>query len=82
MIFYIYRCTKDPEVFIVTDEEHASLVTASLCPRTGELEKVGEYPEMGDRRVAFDETLAKNSIRSQGYFRFEARSFSPVAQER
>jgi hypothetical protein len=30
--------------------------------------------------VAFDEQLAKNSIRSQGFYRFEARSFDPVAE--
>ncbi len=31
-------------------------------------------------RVAFDERLAKNSIDHQGYFRFVAKSFNPVAQ--
>ncbi len=35
---------------------------------------------MGGERVAFDETLAKSSIGSQGYDRFEAKTFNPVAQ--
>lgn len=35
---------------------------------------------MGKERVAFDEQLAKDSITSQGYYRFEAKSFDPVAE--
>lgn len=80
MRFVIFRCVNDPDFFIVTDEAHVAQVGSSCCPSGGELERLGEYGEMGDQRVAFDETLAKNSIEHQGFYRFEARSFDPVAQ--
>ncbi len=78
MKFIVYQCSQDQDYFIVTDAEHESKVTAKLCPSGGELTKVGEYPEMGEKRAAFDETLAKNSIEHQGYYRFEAKGFAPV----
>lgn len=81
MSFHVFRCKKDQDIFFVTDATHANKVTNRLCPTPGdELEKVGEFSEMGKTRAAFDETLAKNSIRSQGYYRFEAKSFNPVAE--
>jgi len=79
MSFIVYRCSKDPDYFIVTDAEHIANVNAELCPRGGALERIGEYKEMGESRVAFDEGLARNSIERQGYFRFEAKTFDPVA---
>ncbi len=38
------------------------------------------FGEIGRDRVAFDEGIAKRSIRQQGYYRFEAKSFNPVAE--
>lgn len=80
MNFHVFRCAKDPDYFIVTDEAHLNNMKGSLCPRGGELNKLGEYAQMGKDRVAFDETLAMNSINNQGYYRFEAKTFDPVGQ--
>ena len=82
MSFHVYRCKKDQDIFIVTDDAHADQVTNRLCPSPDdELEKVGVFSEMGKgERAAFDETIAMNSIDSQGYYRFEAKSFNPVAE--
>lgn len=78
MIFVVFQCAKDPDYFIVTDEAHRSEVEGGLCPGGGELKPVGNYTEMGKDRAAFDETLAKNSINKQGYYRFEAPGFAPL----
>jgi len=78
MKFVVYQCSKDPDYFIVTDQEHKDQMKGSLCPNGGDLKEIGEFPEMGAERAAFDETLAKNSIQSQGYYRFEAPGFAPV----
>ena len=78
MKFIVFQCSKSPDYFIVTDEEHYSVVKGSLCPGGGELRQIGEYKEMGEERAAFDETLAMNSIREQGYYRFEAPSMAAV----
>ena len=75
MLFHVYQCKEDPDFFVVTDEAHLDSIVAELCPRGGELEKVGEFPEMGETRAAFNETLAKGAIESQGYYRFEAKTF-------
>ena len=81
MSFHVYRCKKDQDIFIVTDDANVNKVSNRLCPTPDdELEKVGEFSEMGTERAAFDETLALNSIESQGYYRFEAKSFNPVAE--
>ncbi len=81
MKFHVYRCQKDRDIYIVTDEAHLDTVGNHLCPTAGdELEKVGVFAEMGRSRVAFDETLARNSIAKQGFYRFEAKSFNPVAE--
>lgn len=77
MEFVIYRCTKDPECFVVTDEAHAETLSADICPTPGgRLERVGKYAEMGPERVAFNEAIAKSAIRSRGYYLFGAKSFS------
>ena len=78
MNFRVYRCTKDPDYFIVTDESHLDKIDGEICPSGGSIEIVGEFAEMGDIRAAFDETLAKNSIEHQGFYLFEARGFAPV----
>ena len=81
MKFIVFRCVQDPDYFIVTDEAHVNDLSGERhCPNGGALEKVGEYPEMGDRRLAFDEHIAINSIREHGWYRFEAKSFDPTAQ--
>ncbi len=81
MDFHVFQCKKDRDYFIVTDAAHADSLPTNLCPTPGdEMEKIGAFQEMGKERVAFDEQLAKNSIKSQGYYRFEAKSFHPVAQ--
>ncbi len=78
MKFRVYRCKKDPEYFVVTDAEHAGELRESWCPRGGELEKVGECPEIGAERAAFDESVAKRSIAHQGFYRFKAKTFAAV----
>ena len=35
---------------------------------------------MGRERIALDEGFAKRTIAEHGYFRFEAKSFDPVAE--
>ncbi len=82
MEFHVFRCGKVQDYFVVTDEAHLDKVLAAdLCVTEGDkLEKVGVFGEMGKDRVAFDEGLAKRSIEHQGYYRFEAKSFDPVAE--
>ncbi len=80
MKFVVFRCTKDRDYFVVTDQSHAGELKGNLCPSGGELERIGEYDEMGEARVAFNEVLAKDAIKRQGYYRFEAKTFDPVAQ--
>ncbi len=82
MEFHVYQCQSDHDYFIVTDEKHADAVmSGNVCPTPGdELIKVGVYGEMGKERVAFDEGLAMRSIEAQGFYRFEAKSFDPVAE--
>jgi hypothetical protein len=82
MEFHVFRCAKDRDYFVVTDEAHLEKVkSADLCiTKNDELEKIGVFGERGEARVAFDEGLAKRSIEHQGYFRFEAKSFDPVAE--
>ena len=67
MSFHVYRCKRDQDIFIVTDDAHADQVTGSVCPTPEDgLEKVGVFSEMGKgERAAFDEILALNSIESQ-----------------
>lgn len=81
MEFHVFQCKIDRDCFIVTDAAHVDSLTSAVCPTPGDdLEKVGVFAEMGETRVAFNERLAKNSIDHQGYFRFVAKSFNPVAQ--
>ena len=80
MEFHVFRCKKDQDYFVITDDEHAETLGNDVCPAPDdELEKVGVYSEMGEDRVAFDEKIAKEFIRRQGYYRFEAPTFDPVA---
>ena len=80
MRFVIFQCQRDRDIFVVTDGEHADKLPKELTNLHGRLERVGAFPEMGRDRVAFDETLAKNTIAHQGYYLFEAKSFDPVAE--
>ena len=80
MKFLVYRCTKSPDYFLITDEEHKAEISGELCPDEGELELIGEYPEMGQSRVAFNESIAKDSIANLGYYQIESKTFDPVAQ--
>ena len=68
--------------YLLRDRRHAPRQAGQppLPDRGDELQKIGVFAEMGGERVAFDETLAKNSIGSQGYYRFQAKTFSPVAE--
>lgn len=78
MKFIVFQCSKSPDYFIVTDNEHIADVKGSLCPDGGELKQVGEYGEMGAERAAFNEATAKASITKKGYYRFEASSMAAV----
>jgi hypothetical protein len=78
--FVVYRCIKDPDYFIVTDQQHVAEVRDAMCPSGGDVKKIGEYEEMGKSRVAFNETLAKNSIAHQGFYRYSATSFAAVPE--
>ena len=80
MKFLVFQCSEDRDYFVVTDEAHVDGLSANICPSGGELKALGEYAEMGKDRVAFDETLAKNSIEHQGYYLFEAQSFAPIPE--
>ena len=80
MDFVVLRCKSDPDYFIITDEEHQDSVPSAACPSGGELEKVGTYAEMGEERIAFNESIAKNTIREHGFYRIEAKTFDPVAE--
>lgn len=82
MEFHVFQCKSDQDYFIATDAEHEpALLKADLCPTKGdEMKKIGVFGEMGEERVAFDENLAKNSIKAHGFYRFEAKSFDPVAE--
>ena len=78
MRFVIFRCIDDPDWIIVTDKEHLEAARGEICPSGGGIEHVGNFEEMGDDRVAFDEKLAKNSIQHQGFYLFQAKGFAPI----
>jgi len=80
MKFVIYRHSQDPDHIVVTDEAHRGQLPARALPKRGDVEEIGTYPEMGAKRVAFNEAIAKDAIKNQGYYAFEAKSFDPVAQ--
>jgi len=81
MEFTIYRFKHEQDDFVVTDAEHEGELTAEKCGMPGdELEKVGIFAEMGKERTAFDEGLAERSIAHQGFYRFHAKTFEPVAK--
>ncbi len=80
MKFIVFQCSESPDYFLVTDKDHVDDVEEGLRPGDGDLKRVGEYPEMGERRVAFNESIATSAIRNQGYYRFEASSMAAVPQ--
>jgi len=82
MDFHIFRCKVDKDIFVVTDESHlGELPTLKVTPTKGdELEKVGVFGEMGEKRAAFDESLAKQFIANQGFYRFHSKTYDPVAE--
>ncbi len=80
MKFVVYRYTDAPDNFLVTDEAHRGTVKHDAGADDRELEEIGIYDEMGEERAAFNETLAKDSIKTQGFYRFEAKTWNPVAQ--
>lgn len=81
MKFVVYRCKSDPDYFVVADSDHKDSVSGSkCCPNGGDLEEVGEFPEMGKDRVAFNEDIARDAIKNQGYYVFESESFDPVSE--
>ncbi len=81
MEFLIYRFKREQDDFVATDAAHEGKLTAEKCGMPGdELEKIGYFAEMGKERAAFDEGLAKRSIAHQGFYRFHAKTFEPVAR--
>lgn len=80
MTFVIYQCEDAPEYFVVTDTEHMREVKKEVCPGGSGMKEIGTYSELGKDRVAFNETIAKDAIKNQGYYRFEAKTWDPVAQ--
>ena len=83
MSFLIYQSVQDPENFIVTDVVHKDQANAALSAAGEELKGVGTFEEMGRKRAAFDESLAKRAIAKQGYYRVHAEHLAdvPVAPE-
>lgn len=82
MKFHVFQYQTDKDFFVVTDEAHLdALKDLSVSPTPGDqLEKVGEFDEMGKDRVAFDEGLAKRSIEGQGFYRFHSKSLDPLGE--
>ncbi len=80
MKFTVYRCVDDPDLFVVTDDVHRKDISAAACPGGGGIKEVGRFDEMGEDRAAFNEMLAKDAIKTQGFYRFEAKTWDPVAQ--
>lgn len=80
MKFVVYRCTKTPDYFLITDEAHRDQMRGGMCPEEGDLELIGEYPELGESRVAFNESIAQSAIKKQGFYQIESKTFDPVAQ--
>lgn len=80
MKFIVYRCTRTPDYFLITDEEHKGQIVGDMCPEGGNLELIGEYPELGESRVSFNESIAHSAIRKQGFYQIESKTFDPVAQ--
>lgn len=68
MQFHVYRSVTQPDHYFVTDQDDAAVKLP-----TGLID-VGLFPEMGDKRDAFNEAIAKSAIRGQGYYEFTAMS--------
>ena len=79
MKFHIYQHTLDHGSFVVTDARDVKSLPDVLCSSPkDELEEVGVFDEMGERRLAFDEGLAKRSIEQQGFYSFHSTTFDPT----
>lgn len=68
MQFHVYQSADQPDHYFVTDQD------AETAKLPGGLIDVGMFPELGDKRVAFNEGIAKSAIRSQGFYEFTAMS--------
>ncbi len=81
MDFHVFQCKKDRDHYVVTDKAHATDLTAEKCKISDDaLEKVGVFPEMGEKRAAFNEGKARKLIDMKGYYDFEAKEFDLVAE--
>ncbi len=78
MNFLVYQDTKEPEYFIVTDDAHKDQAYKNLGVAQGDLKAIGSFEEMGERRVAFDEMMAKAAIKKKGYFKAHAEHLADV----
>ena len=83
MEFLVYRFKRQQDDFVVTDAGNEGKLTAEKCGMPGdELEKVGNFAEMGEERVAFDEGFAKRSIAHQGIYRCTRKASRPSRSRR
>jgi len=80
MKFIVFQCKDDPAYFVATDAAHLDSLPAGACPDSGAKEKVGEWDEAEIREGTFNKTIARNSIESQGFYRFEAKYFDVIEQ--
>lgn len=79
MLFHVYQYERDCDIFVVTDAEHEKSVIDKLSTND-RLKKIGDYEEIGERRAAFNETIAKSAILDHGYYKLRAKSFAPEGQ--
>lgn len=64
VMFHIFRASKDPDLFAITDRQDPSGLPN--CPG-GEWRLFKVVPETGQRRVGFTEAAAKADILRNGY---------------
>ena len=83
MNFLIYQSEKNPENFVVTDALHMEKATAALSADGEMLKEIGTFEKMGEKRAAFDESVAMAAIEKQGYYRVHAEHLAdvPIAPE-
>tara|TARA_B100000315_G_C14542569_1_gene571638 strand:- start:992 stop:1243 length:252 start_codon:yes stop_codon:yes gene_type:complete len=74
MKFHVFQSSNDPNHYVVTDEGHMEDGTTTKKYRLDKMIDLGSYAELGDRRVAFNEQIAKGAIRSRGAYEFDATS--------
>ena len=81
MEFLVFRCKSDRDCFFVTNDAHRASLSGEVCPTDGDtLLRVGRFPELGDKRTAFNESAAKRAIEENGFYRFHSKTFDPVAE--